>query len=183
MGKKVYTKDEQEKIQSAIVFLVESFSKSGHNPKPVILHSIRVAMALYTMGESCNIVTAALLHDMLEDTDVTFEQIEKEYGSEVAKLVEANSFKSEIEDFEKKYIETFERNIACGRDAAIIKAVDLVDNADYYTLGQPDTWLKLYGKYTKFMEMSERLLSQDEIWRLLIEKREVLNIQMKIKQK
>ena len=64
MGKKVYTKDEQEKIQSAIVFLVESFSKSGHNPKPVILHSIRVAMALYTMGESCNIVTAALLHDM-----------------------------------------------------------------------------------------------------------------------
>jgi len=178
MGKKVYTKEEQEKIQSAIVFLVESFRKSGHNPKPVILHSIRVAMTLYAMGESSNIVIAALLHDMLEDTDVTFEQIEKEYGSEVA-----NSFKSEIEDFEKKYIETFERNIACGRDAAIIKAVDLVDNADYYTLGQPDTWLKLYGKYTKFMEMSESLLSQDEIWRLLIEKREVLNIQMKIKQK
>ncbi len=44
------------KIQSAIVFLVESFEKSGHNLKPVILHSIIVAMTLYTMEESCNIV-------------------------------------------------------------------------------------------------------------------------------
>lgn len=180
MGKKVYTKEEQEKIQRAIVFLVENFTKSGHNPKPVILHSIRVAMSLYFMGESCNVIIASLLHDMLEDTDVTYTQIEQEFGSEVVKLVEANSFKSEIEDFEKKYIETFQRNIAYGRDAAIIKAMDLVDNADYYTLGQPDTWLKLYGKYTKFMEMSESLLSQHEIWKLLIEKRDILKTQMNI---
>lgn len=182
MGKKVYPKDEQEKIQKAIVFLVESFKKTGHNPKPVILHSIRVAMTLYTMGESCNIVIASLLHDMLEDTDVSYSQIEVEFGSGVAKLVEANSFKSEIEDYERKYIETFERNIACGRDAVIIKATDLVDNADYYILGEPDTWLKLYGKYTKFMEMSESILSKEEIWKVLIEKREVLKAQMNIKQ-
>lgn len=180
MGKKVYTKEEQEKIQNAIIFLVESFGRSGHNPKPVILHSIRVAMSLYAMGESCNIITAALIHDMLEDTDVTYAQIEKEFGSDVAKLVEANTFKSDIEDFEKKYIETFQRNIAYGRDAAIIKATDLVDNADYYILGHPDTWIKMYGKYIKFMEMSENLLSQSEVWNLLIEKREILKSQMNI---
>jgi len=176
----MYSKEDQESIQKAISFLVENFNKTGNNSKPVILHSIRIALRLYDKGEKTSIVIGALLHDLLEDTKVSLSDISSVFGEEVAKLVEANSFKSEITDYVLKYVETFERNIACGRDAVVIKAVDLLDNADYYTLGQPDTWMKLYGKYTKFLEMSNELLSTSSIWKDLVEKQEYLKKQMNI---
>lgn len=180
MFQTMYAKEDQELIQKAISYLVENFNKSGNNSKPVILHSIRLAMRLYDKGEKSSVVIGALLHDLLEDTQVTLADITSSFGEEVAKLVEANSFKSEIADYVQKYIETFERNIAYGRDAAIIKAVDLLDNADYYTLGAPESWSKLYGKYVKFLEMAEGLLIDTGVWTELQEKKGQLEKQMGI---
>lgn len=180
MLKKIYSKEEQELVQKAISFLVESFNKTGNNPKPVIFHSIRVAMYLYDKGADSTIVIAALLHDLLEDTQITSQEIKSMFGDDVAKLVEANSFKSDISDYVLQYLETFKRNISTGPQAVLIKASDLLDNADYYNLGQQEIWPKLYGKFSKFIEMSQPVIGDTEIWKDLKKKQIELKVGLNI---
>lgn len=55
------------KIEEAIKFLVFTVQESGMNPKPVILHSIRVWLNLQNLGYDKDVVVAAILHDILED--------------------------------------------------------------------------------------------------------------------
>jgi (p)ppGpp synthase/HD superfamily hydrolase len=123
-----------KQIEEAIKFLVFAFQKSRHNPKPVVLHSIRVGLHLYNLGCAKDIVIAAILHDVLEDTDVKIEEVKLKFGENVAKLVEANSFDESIQDKNERYKENFERCRKAGKDALIIKAADILDNADYFHL-------------------------------------------------
>ena len=54
---------------------------------PFIAHPVGVAMLLSEMGCSDEIVAAGLLHDTVEDTQVSIEDIRKEFGEEVANIV------------------------------------------------------------------------------------------------
>lgn len=56
--------------------------------EPYIAHPIAVAGLLRYLGGSATIVAAGLLHDVIEDTDVTPEQLEQAFGAEVRQLVE-----------------------------------------------------------------------------------------------
>jgi GTP pyrophosphokinase len=59
--------------------------KSG---EPYICHPVHVAIILAEMQMDAETLAAALLHDVIEDTDVTSEQLEKEFGPRIAALVE-----------------------------------------------------------------------------------------------
>jgi len=54
---------------------------------PYILHSLEVAQILSTMTEDEDVITAGILHDIVEDTDGTMEEIKKRFGERVAALV------------------------------------------------------------------------------------------------
>ncbi len=54
---------------------------------PYILHPTSVACIIVDLGLDTDSVTAALLHDVVEDTDVTLDEISSEFGEDVAKLV------------------------------------------------------------------------------------------------
>jgi len=177
----IYSKEDQLLIEKAVTFLVDNFNRSGNNSKPVILHSLRVGMRLYEYGEKTTLIIGALLHDLIEDTKVTSIDISKSFGEEVAQLVEANTFNDQISDYAERYVNSFERSIAYSRDAALIRALDILDNSDYYALGSPNTFVNLYSKYRKFVEMSHDLLSESFIWKELIDKQEILKIQLGIK--
>ena len=56
--------------------------------EPYIIHPIEVAKILVQLGLDSQSVVAALLHDVIEDTDVTQEDIKKQFGKDVAFLVE-----------------------------------------------------------------------------------------------
>ena len=58
---------------------------------PYILHPLEVAQILSTMTDDQEIITAGILHDIVEDTDGTLEEIEKRFGSRVASLVSSES--------------------------------------------------------------------------------------------
>jgi hypothetical protein len=62
------------------------YCKSG---KPYITHPIAVAGLLRDLGGSSTIIAAGFLHDVVEDTEVTPEEIEARFGFEVRNLVEA----------------------------------------------------------------------------------------------
>lgn len=55
--------------------------------KPMIMHPISVGMLLEEYGYDDNIVAAGYLHDVVEDTKFTIEDIEREFGRDVASLV------------------------------------------------------------------------------------------------
>ncbi|MGH8912803.1 MAG: RelA/SpoT family protein, partial [Acidimicrobiia bacterium] len=61
------------------------FRKTGH---PYITHPVAIAWHLAHYGLDIPTVAAALLHDTVEDTDLTLEQITAEFGPEVAALID-----------------------------------------------------------------------------------------------
>lgn len=78
-----------EILQNALDFSIAShkkqFRKSG---EPYVVHPILVASVVASITEDSAMVVAALLHDVVEDTDVLIEEIQKYYGDDVAHLVE-----------------------------------------------------------------------------------------------
>lgn len=58
---------------------------------PYITHPIRVATLLEKSGASEESVSAGYLHDVVEDTPIEIEEIEKEFGRRVAELVQAHT--------------------------------------------------------------------------------------------
>ncbi len=54
---------------------------------PYIVHPMEVAIILMKNNASDNLVTAGLLHDVVEDTEVTIQEIEKNFGKHIASLV------------------------------------------------------------------------------------------------
>ena len=63
------------------------------NGIPFILHPMEVAQILSTMTDDQEIITAGILHDVVEDTDGTLAEIEKRFGKRVAFLVASESEK------------------------------------------------------------------------------------------
>ena len=59
--------------------------------RPFILHPMEVAQILSTMTDDMEVITAGMLHDIVEDTDGTLDEIEKRFGERVAKLVDSES--------------------------------------------------------------------------------------------
>jgi (p)ppGpp synthase/HD superfamily hydrolase len=76
-------------IDKAIGFATEAHvgQKRKIGSLPYIAHPVGVAMILLEMGCDETVVAAGLLHDVVEDTDVTLEEIRREFGDEVADIV------------------------------------------------------------------------------------------------
>ena len=163
--------EHDKQIEEAIKFLVFAIHESGKNPKPVILHSVRVGLHLYNLGYDKGIVIAAILHDIIEDTDMKIEEVESKFGKKIAQLVEANSFDENIEDKTERYKENFERCRKAGKDALIVKAADFFDNTDYYHLASTKELAKwLLGKLEYFIENSKDMLKDEVLYKELVKK-------------
>jgi GTP pyrophosphokinase len=59
---------------------------TGH---PVISHPITVAYRLAEMGLHMHVIVAGLLHDIVEDSDITVEDVQAQFGEDIASLVES----------------------------------------------------------------------------------------------
>jgi len=91
-----------ERIFRALKFASEKHERhrrKGGRDIPYINHPIAVATLLATVAEVTDpdLLAAALLHDTVEDTDATLEQIEHLFGKEIARLVDGVTKLSRIE--------------------------------------------------------------------------------------
>lgn len=76
-------------VRRAYLFAEEAHKKQRRlSGEPYIIHPLEVAIILANMSLDTSTITAALLHDVVEDTENTLEQIEKLFGKDVALLVD-----------------------------------------------------------------------------------------------
>ena len=70
------------------------FANEGHknqkrkSGEPYITHPLQVAIYLSEINLDIETIIAALLHDLIEDTDITYEDIKSKFGSEIADIVD-----------------------------------------------------------------------------------------------
>ena len=78
-----------ELLDRAIVFAVRAHAGTERRGKgyPYIVHPLEAVGIVATMASDQELLAAAALHDTVEDTDVTVEQIRAEFGDRVAALV------------------------------------------------------------------------------------------------
>ncbi|HIV98588.1 MAG TPA: RelA/SpoT family protein [Candidatus Ornithospirochaeta avicola] len=91
--------EEKDKITSAAIFAAKKHGdqkrKSG---EAYIIHPFSVANTLMDLGMDADTICAGLLHDTIEDTPTTYEEIERLFGKEVAQMVEGVTKISHITD-------------------------------------------------------------------------------------
>lgn len=81
-------------VNKEIIQKAYHYAESAHKEQrrvsgePYIIHPVEVACILAEMGLDENTIAASLLHDVIEDTEYTFNDVEKEFNREVAILVE-----------------------------------------------------------------------------------------------
>ncbi|MEI7777575.1 MAG: HD domain-containing protein [bacterium] len=154
-------------VEKAVSYLIYNYNESGHNPKPVILHSLRIANILMEMGYDKKIIIGAILHDIIEDTNVTPEKLKKDFGQEMLDLVTAESYDESIVDPIKQYIDMYKRVLAYGREAVVLKSVDIAVNSLYiYLVSDTDKRKQLVEKGTYFLNQTESF-SEEPAWQLL----------------
>lgn len=117
-------KVDQKLIQKAYKYAVEHHGdqrrKSG---EPYIIHPLNVAYILADIGLDESTICAALLHDVVEDTDATEDDIKREFGEEISDMVAgvtklgkiafATVEEQQAEDYRKMFL-------AMGKDIRVI---------------------------------------------------------------
>lgn len=76
----------EQAIRAATILHRDQIRK-GSIPLPFISHLYSVAFSLTDYTDDENVIVAALLHDTLEDTDYTEEELQEDFGGEITEIV------------------------------------------------------------------------------------------------
>ena len=86
---KYLSSEDLEKIRQSLEFAIESHKDQKRKTgEPYIIHPINTAIYLAEMKMDWPTISAALLHDVIEDCQVEYEELEDKFGKEVAALVD-----------------------------------------------------------------------------------------------
>ena len=150
-------------INRTLLFAAKYFYDSCHNHgKPVYLHCLRVAGDLEQMGYEDDLIAAAILHDLLEDTDCTRENIAEAFGEAMAAFIEALSFSPEDGDKWERNKRCLEACAAYGREAMIVKCADIADNSRFFFKASGEDQIYLRKKYAYALELAERTIPGED---------------------
>ena len=168
-----------KQVEDAIIFATEKHKgqvRKGDG-RPYILHPISVLIRLNNMKESKNIfllMTACILHDVVEDCGVTLNEISEKFGHHVAGLVEELTLdKSKYETIGKKEYLAQEM-VHMSSYALAIKLCDRLDNVSDMKSMSED-FRKKYKDETNFIlnRLSGRKLTKTHL-KLIKEIRKVV---------
>ena len=148
---------------------VISFAEKKHEGQvrkitkvPYINHPMNVANILITLKENDDMIKAAYLHDTIEDTNTTYEELKKKFGKIVAKLVrELTSDSLKIKELGKAAYLANKMN-TMSNDAFTVKLADRLDNV--IDLSEEDLrFSNHYAKQThKIIKKIDRKLNDNQ---------------------
>ena len=122
-------------LDRAIIFAVKAHAGTERRGKgyPYIVHPLEAVEIVATMTKDQELLAAAALHDTVEDTDVTVEQIRTEFGERVADLVAAESDEmpagiSEEDSWHSRKQAAIDRLAKASREAKMVALGDKLSN-------------------------------------------------------
>ena len=149
-----------DRITKALLYAMEKHEGQIYDRKiggyPYIAHPIRVALRL---GEDSELaIVVALLHDVLEDTNATHEELVCEFGDVVARMVQRLTRDKSTGTY-AEYI----RHVAIWPLARRVKIVDIEDNLDHcYGENAPERASSLIPRYNRALEYLTHSYQYDE---------------------
>ena len=124
-----------ELLDRAIIFAVRAHAGTERRGKgfPYIVHPMEAVEIVATMTPDQELLAAAALHDTVEDTDVTVDQIRAEFGDRIANLVAAESDAfvegvSEEDSWHARKQAAIDRLAKAPRDAKMVALGDKLSN-------------------------------------------------------
>ena len=160
-----------ELLDRAIIYAVHAHAGTERRGKgfPYIVHPMEAVEIVATMTSDQELLAAAALHDTVEDTDVTVEDIRREFGDRIANLVasESDTFEegvSEEDSWHSRKRAAIERLANASHDAKIVALGDKLSNMraiarDYAVQGDA-FWNIFHAKDPKDHEWHYRGLAE-----------------------
>jgi (p)ppGpp synthase/HD superfamily hydrolase len=132
--------------------------RKGEAAEPMVNHLAEVAdlVARATDGSDVDAVVAAILHDTVEDTDTTFEEIAGRYGARVARLVAEVTDDKRLPLAERKRLQV-ENAVHASRGAKLIKVADKTSNLRAMAESPPRDWSE--ARRTAYLDWSRRVVA------------------------
>lgn len=134
-------------VDKAILYATQAHHGTERRGKgfPYIIHPLEAMSIVATITSDKDLLAAAVLHDTIEDTDVTYDELKQEFGEHIAKLVVQETDERYTSDGVKMtWQERKQRDIknlqASSREVKIIALGDKLSNMraiarDYETIG------------------------------------------------
>ncbi len=106
---------------------------------PYIVHPIEVATIVQSVDHTDEMIAAALLHDVVEDTDYSFEDIANEVSPKVAELVKGLTDVSNPQDGNRKIRKAIDKDHLAEQNAEVqtIKLADVISNSQDIKANDP----------------------------------------------
>lgn len=142
-------------LDKALRFAITAHSGVERRGKslPYIVHPMEAAAIVASITPDQEIIAAAALHDVVEDTNYTEEDLKKEFGDRVARLVASETDlvvegKSESDSWVERKKYAIDRLAKLDRDAKIVSLGDKLSNVrammqDYEEMGE-ELWNKFH---------------------------------------
>ncbi len=133
--------------------------------QPTWIHSNRVATILYQVGADEDTIVAGYVHDTLEDTETTYEELVKNFGENVARLVYAVTEKDRSLPWRERKQRARAEIVTMSEDEQLLKTADLIDNITDFIISYPDRGDSMFeifnagktNQYDRFRKLAETL--------------------------
>lgn len=125
-------KDNMELIDYAIYFATKAHNgqkRKSEKDVDMIFHPFTVGMMLQRANANTNCVIAGILHDVVEDTKYTMEDVKTEFGEDIAKIVEEVSENKQLPWKERK-IDAIEKIKNASIEGKLLECADKISNLE-----------------------------------------------------
>ena len=133
--------------------------RKGEEAAPYINHLISVADILWELGQvrDISIIVAGILHDTLEDTDASVEELSREFGAHISSIVEEVTDDKSLPKDERKRLQVEHAGTA-SPEARQVKLADKISNVRDLCKSPPAGW-SLQRQRT-YIDWSEAVINQ-----------------------
>ena len=119
--------------EKAKIFAIKAHKgqiRKNEQDKPMIMHPISVGMLLEEFGYDDNVIAAGYLHDVVEDTKYTIEDIKQEFGDDIASLVMGASEPDKSLSWEERKKHTIEQTKTLPLRNKLLICADKINNLE-----------------------------------------------------
>jgi (p)ppGpp synthase/HD superfamily hydrolase len=142
--------------------------RNGSGGMPYVEHPMRVAALLDEHGYDEEVLAAALLHDVVEDSDTDLDELREKFGDVVAGLVGSMTDDESIDDYRQRKVEHRERLAAAPAEAMAIYGADKLTNVSTLRAAYAEEGDAVRGEFKVPIELKLEIWEGD--LRLLREK-------------